>query len=220
MCAGDVVILASDGIADNFDPVMRKQVLASALPGRSPRASAAAQAAAASALNGTTDPDAASQLSPASPASCHARAMVDMAKVLRSACSHPQPQPPQQQQQDTPSQPKQQQQQQLQPGGLIARGGDSTLDSLASTTASSGGGTAHRSVAGELPAFSAGAALTARCAVDALIEFATVVTDAQRRVLEDAAMKSSNNKAQLGDILANLPGKLDHASAVAYKVGS
>lgn len=216
-----MVILTSDGIADNFDPVIRKQVLASALPGRSPRASAAAQAAAASALNGTTDPDAASQLSPASPASCHARALVDMAKVLRSACSHPHPQPPQQQQQqqDTPSQPNQQQQQQ--PGGLIVGGGgDGTLDSLASTTASSGGGTTHRSVTGELPAFSAGAALTARCAVDTLIGFATAVTDAQRRVLEDAAMKSSNNKARLGDILANLPGKLDHASAVAYKVGS
>jgi hypothetical protein len=225
VCTGDVVFLASDGIADNFDPVMRKQALASALPSKSPRASAAAQAAAASALNGT-EQDFSSHLyqdlCPASPATCHAKAMVDMAKVLRNACS------PQQQQQ-RPAQPPPQQLQPQQPQsseGLAVKLGNGALagDSLASTVSSTGGaltaGSSSKSVAGELPAFSNGAVLTARGVVDALIAFATAVTDAQRRVLEDAAMRSSRNKQQLADILAGLPGKLDHASVVAYKVGS
>jgi hypothetical protein len=222
VCAGDVVFLASDGVADNFDPVMRKQALASALPSKSPRASAAAQAAAASALNGTTEQDFSSHLyqdlCPASPATCHAKAMADMAKVLRNACS------PQQPQQLSQPQPPPQQQQSSE--GLAVKLGNGALtgDSLASTVSSTGGaltaGSSTKSVAGELPAFSNGVALTARGTVDALIAFATAVTDAQRQVLEDAGVRSSKNKHQLADVLAGLPGKLDHASVVAYKVGS
>lgn len=255
---GDVVILTSDGIADNFDPVMRKQVLASALPSKSPRASAAAQAAAASALNGT-DPDFPSQayagLCSPSPASCHARALADMAQVLRSACSPPALQetaamPAQPPQPQPPSQQADQDQQPRQPqdgGGAVGAAGgvaggtgsgvEGTLQqladpgsSLASTASSSGGGNGglhaltaglnSRSVGRDLPAFAAGANLTAHAAVDAMMSFASSITDAQRRVLEDAASRGSSGKRsrELADLVAGLPGKLDHACVVAYKV--
>ncbi len=102
--------------------------------------------------------------------------------------------------------------------------------SLASTASSGGGSGLHalttgsaggRSAGGDLPPFAAGAELTARAAVDALMAFAADVTDAQRRVLEDAASRGKNGKRsqELADLLAGLPGKLDHASVVAYKVG-
>lgn len=222
------MFLTSDGIADNFDPVMRKQALASALPSKSPRASAAAQAA----LSGP--PDLTSHLydnlCPASPATCHARAMADMSKVLRSACSKQQqqvrlqPPPRQLQQQET-------EQKQQQPGAVCGPGPvciESIDASLATSTGSSGGGSgqqplgtgsSNKSALSELPAFTEGAALTPRAAVDALMAFATAVTDAQRRVLEEAGAASSRQQ-DVADILANLPGKLDHACVVAYKVGS
>lgn len=254
--AGDVVFLTSDGISDNFDPVMRKQALATALPSKSPRASAAAQAAALSALNSSTasgggigsssssnhnqqqqqssDPWAhvngaqlhQELLGSVSPATCHARALNDMAKVLRCACGDPQhaygggTAQQQQQQQGTAGLPSsggggggqhQQQQPHQQPPQPQLNG----LSLGPSVAASS------KSVAGELPAgFTAGADLTAAAAVDALMRFASAVTDAQRQVLEDAASRSSNRKHELADVLAGLPGKLDHACVVAYKVGS
>lgn len=241
MHAGDLVILASDGIADNFDPVMRKQALASALPSKSPRASAAAQAAAASALNGALDMTSHQYqaMSPSSPASCHAKALVDMAKVLRNACSPQQQpqlkqpqlkQPQQQQQQQQESLQQQQQQQPNAHSNTLANDGYQNGKGVSASTASNGGGivlqtgspsgSAFTTVTGELPLFTAGADLTPRAAAEALLGFATAVTQAQRTVLEDAAMKSRGKRDELCDVLAQLPGKLDHASVVVYKVGS
>lgn len=228
---GDLVFLTSDGIADNFDPVMRKQALASALPSKSPRASAAAQAAAQAALSGPMDLTSHlyDNLCPASPATCHARAMADMSKVLRGACSKQQQQirlqPPRSLQQ------QEMEQKQQQPGAVCGPGPvciESIDASLATSTGSSGGGSgqqplgtgsSNKSALSELPAFTEGAALTPQAAVDALMAFATAVTDAQRRVLEEAGATSSRQQ-EVADILANLPGKLDHACVVAYKVGS
>lgn len=137
-----------------------------------------------------------------------------MAKVLRNACSS-------QQQQEQPSQ-QQHSSHSNTPVNNKAHNGNGVS---ASAVGSGGGvtpqaGSQFTSIAGELPPFAAGADLTPRAAAEALLGFATAVTQAQRTVLEDAAMKSRGKRDALCDVLAQLPGKLDHASVVVYKVGS
>ncbi|VDP45904.1 unnamed protein product [Soboliphyme baturini] len=63
-----------------------------------------------------------------------------------------------------------------------------------------------------------------------LVQFATLLTRAKRRVLEDPELYKRNPKTSSHDIkvrrrmvrckVMELPGKLDHASVVAYTVGS
>jgi hypothetical protein len=163
--------------------------------------------------------------------------MADMARVLRKACS-----PEQQQQQPQLSQPPQQPPAAGGVGSVPAANGSARFkvvippihladgNSMASTASSGGGSGLHtlntgsacgRSSGGELPPFTAGADLTAKAAVDALMAFVTDVTEAHRSVLEGAASKGklSKRSPEIVDLLAGLPGKLDHASVVAYKVG-
>jgi hypothetical protein len=59
-------------------------------------------------------------------------------------------------------------------------------------------------------------ALTPACAVAALMTFVVRATAEQRAVLEDPHRLSSGDTA-LAERLAALPGKLDHAAAVAYR---
>ncbi|WIA19408.1 hypothetical protein OEZ85_004028 [Tetradesmus obliquus] len=56
-------------------------------------------------------------------------------------------------------------------------------------------------------------------AVHALLSFVERGTAAQRQVLEQASADGGKGPEELGDLIANLPGKMDHASVVAYKVG-
>ena len=65
-----------------------------------------------------------------------------------------------------------------------------------------------------------------------MIEFSTKLTSAKRRILEDVDLYDMNDvdgemfdqndqrqrRRRVGDKLAMVPGKLDHASIVAYKV--
>ena len=70
---------------------------------------------------------------------------------------------------------------------------------------------------------------SARKLCDLLIEFATKLTTAKRRVLEDPDLYNADEdfdaadqrrrRRKVGAKLADMPGKLDHASVVAYKVG-
>jgi hypothetical protein len=64
-----------------------------------------------------------------------------------------------------------------------------------------------------------GRCLTADATVHALLSFAERGTAAQRQVLEQANTDGCKGPDELGDLIANLPGKMDHASVVAYKVG-
>ncbi|KAI1280317.1 PP2C-like domain-containing protein [Halotydeus destructor] len=64
---------------------------------------------------------------------------------------------------------------------------------------------------------------------DLMIEFATKLTTAKRRILEDTdlyneedefdSINQRQRRRKVADKLAMVPGKLDHASVVAYKVG-
>ncbi|XP_014245938.1 PP2C-like domain-containing protein CG9801 [Cimex lectularius] len=68
---------------------------------------------------------------------------------------------------------------------------------------------------------------TARGVVDLMIDFVTRLTSAKRRLLEDADLYSGGGgegqgrakRKQMCGKLAAVPGKLDHATVVAYKVG-
>jgi len=70
---------------------------------------------------------------------------------------------------------------------------------------------------------------TAKQLCHLMIEFSTKLTTAKRRILEDPDLYDDENdsfgqheqrqrRRKVGDKLAMVPGKLDHASIVAYKV--
>ena len=70
---------------------------------------------------------------------------------------------------------------------------------------------------------------TAKQLCQLMIEFSTKLTTAKRRILEDPDLYDDQNESfgqyeqrqrrrRVGDKLAMVPGKLDHASIVAYKV--
>lgn len=71
--------------------------------------------------------------------------------------------------------------------------------------------------------------VTARSLCESLIEFASKLTTAKRRTLEDPDLykddeefgqrEQRRRRRKVGEKLLVLPGKLDHASVVAYKVG-
>lgn len=246
-------MLASDGVADNFDPVMRKQALAS---GRSPQASSAAPTglyACGSSPAGMLA-DAGQHLSPAS---CRVKGLSDMALVLREACSssdgsskhgskallQQQQHVTAKQQQHSTARAAQQQQQQQQK--QVCSGADGIPPELLNApgvvlpgVSNGGGGSDHshhshhssrhhdaqaaalsRSSHASLPSFAGGAALTAAGAVGALMAFVTAATAEQRRVLEDPTC-TRRSSTELAALLSGLPGKLDHASCVAYKVAA
>lgn len=70
---------------------------------------------------------------------------------------------------------------------------------------------------------------TAKQLCQLMIEFSTKLTTAKRRILEDPDLYDDENdsfgqyeqrqrRRRVGDKLSMVPGKLDHASIVAYKV--
>lgn len=61
--------------------------------------------------------------------------------------------------------------------------------------------------------------LSAKAVVDCLLEHVTVLTTPQRAALEANNQQPAADKDAFMLELACLPGKLDHASVVAYKVG-
>lgn len=71
--------------------------------------------------------------------------------------------------------------------------------------------------------------VTARSLCESMIDFASKLTTAKRRTLEDPQLYNDDEefgqreqrrrRRRVGDKLLLLPGKLDHASVVAYKVG-
>ena len=71
--------------------------------------------------------------------------------------------------------------------------------------------------------------VTARSLCECMIDFASKLTTAKRRTLEDPQLYNDDEefgqreqrrrRRRVGDKLLLLPGKLDHASVVAYKVG-
>lgn len=71
--------------------------------------------------------------------------------------------------------------------------------------------------------------VTARSLCESMIDFASKLTTAKRRTLEDPDLYNDDEefgqreqrrrRRKVGDKLLVLPGKLDHASVVAYKVG-
>lgn len=140
-----------------------------------------------------------------SPATCHAMAVAEMAAVFKDACR---------------------QQQQPQEGSHEAPAADVLLHYVANdkgpqappSTEGAGGSSKDRPTLPLAPIDAT--SLTAKSAVNSLIAFVRQATAEQRTVLEDSKRKESMTADQLADLVASLPGKMDHASVVAYKVGA
>jgi hypothetical protein len=208
--------LASDGIADNFDPVVRKQASARAIGEGSSRHPG---------------------ITALSPAKCHNMTLADMAGVLKDACrkqqqgrcnsvsgSSKQRKLVQDQLQAAAGMgAAQQEQQQLQQQREATAYVQQQLQQLEQQAA---GATPKQqqqrsSSSSSLQPLDSvdGRCLTADATVRALLTFVERGTAAQRQVLEQANTDGCKGPDELGDLIANLPGKMDHASVVAYKVG-
>jgi hypothetical protein len=216
MHTGDVVFLASDGIADNFDPVVRKQASSRAIGEGSSRQPGVAAL---------------------SPAKCHKMGIADMAGVLKDACgklqagrnslsgSSKQQQVVQEHLQAAARYGEQQQeQQQLQQQREATAYVQQQLQQLeqqaAGLTQQQQQQRKNFSNASPPPLEGIdGRCLTAQATVQSLLSFVERGTAAQRQVLEQANAGGCKGPDELGDLIANLPGKMDHASVVAYKVG-
>jgi hypothetical protein len=212
------VFLASDGIADNFDPVVRKQATARAIGEGSSR------------HPGVTA---------LSPAKCHAMTLVDMAGVLKEACRKLQQgrcssvsgsckrrQVVQEHLQaaagvGAAQQEQQQLQQQREATAYVQQQLQQLEQQAAGATFKQQQQQQQRVSGSGLPQLEAvdGRCLTAGAVVHALLSFVERSTAAQRQVLEQANADGCKGPDELANLLANLPGKMDHASAVAYKVG-
>lgn len=171
---GDIVFLTSDGIADNFDPVTRKQASPRTIGEGSNRSLG---------------------VGALSPATCHAMAVAEMAAVLKDACR------------------------QQQEGSFEAPAADVLLGSSRGALPAVVSDNSKQEHPTQPLGLVDGASLTAVLAVNSLIAFAQQATAEQRRVLEDPSTRQSMTAEQLADLVASLPGKMDHASVVAYKVG-
>jgi hypothetical protein len=211
-----VVFLASDGIADNFDPVVRKQASSRAIGEGSSRQPG---------------------ITALSPAKCHKMALADMAGVLKDACrkvqqgcnslsgSSKQRQIVQEQLQAAAGygaqQQEQQQLQQQREATAYVQQQLQQLEQQAANPEQQQQQQQQRNSSSASPPLEVvdGRCLTAHATVHALLSFVERGTAAQRQVLEQANVDGCKGPDELGDLIANLPGKMDHASVVAYKVG-
>jgi hypothetical protein len=169
-------------------------------------------------------------------ASCHAAALLDMGHVLRNACleaAH-------KQQQRSSSASGQAAADQAFPLAAVSSSfgngqkapGDVPSEKPAASAAVASvepaAGTLSCSVVGNSPAGNnssttsnggvvRGSELTPGALVDALLTFVYKVTGSQRQMLEDPGRGPVTE--EFSDAVADLPGKLDHACVVAYRVG-
>lgn len=186
---GDIVFLTSDGISDNFDPIIRKQVSPRTIGEGSNR------------LPG---------IAALSPATCHAMAMAEMTAVLRDACRQQQQQPPTQQGRSVRDAQRAEE-----PSGVdvsLQDGGKPGLQPQIQTALPSA------AAAAPLEPLN-GHCLTAEAVMNSLLAFARQATEQQRQLLEDPATRQTLTDVQIADLVADLPGKVDHACVVAFKVG-
>jgi hypothetical protein len=200
--AGDVIFLTSDGVADNFDPVVRKIAVSRAIGEISSRSQ---------------------DMAVLGPTGCHTLALADMAAVLRNVCYDSNQQEltalagkacSDTHQQKLVAIATHQQQQQLQlPADALVEAHTTQRDPVRLLQQRAAAAQALQPWSLNL-----GACLSPAAAVQALLSCVWAIT-ARKRALLESPLATSSGPGELADLAAALPGKPDHASVVAYRVG-